>query len=238
MKKTINWSAVYSWDPKYSSGEGVACYEKCDGYCCTPFFGDELKLINAEPVLPMLESEYEYLLSIGGLAGVTDNVKSEVYEPVEGAEVRVYYAKCSCRGLCSPHEFRPFICQVYPFFPLIDAEGEIEGFEIASLLDMFHKNENPCYLAEKKSIKVQERVRKHLQPLIRGNPEMIFLLRAVRTITEFMKRALKETVEIRNTKNRRKFLSSFERKVFMREPWRNEEFLKRIASEYMNAFNE
>ncbi|NLE37351.1 MAG: hypothetical protein GX621_04935 [Pirellulaceae bacterium] len=234
MQRTIDWKAVYA-TPLFDVG---ACHAHCGGYCCRNFYADDFRILSAkEVILPMLESEYDYLTSIGGLEGVSDRASYKEFAPVEGHSVRLVFMRCSCEGLCRPHAHRPFICRLYPYFPLVDADGMIVGFDYAALVDLFYASpeQHPCHLVAHCRSAVQSQMTAALQPLV-ANPEMIFLLRALERITTSLREKIGGTFDPMDSEGRKAFLKKYEYEVFTWSAWRTRKFKDEIAQIYRAAF--
>ena len=234
MQRTIDWKAVY----QTSLMETGSCYTHCGGYCCKNFHANDFHILSAkEVILPLVESEYDYLMSLGGMAGISEDAQCEEFAPIEGHSIQLYFMKCSCEGLCSPHCHRPFVCRLYPYLPLIDYGGHIVGFDYVALVDLFYSSQDkhPCYLVTHQQTIVQSQLRTALEPLI-ANPEMIFLLKASELIVRSLRKKITGTFDPKDDEGRKAFLKKYEYHVFTRSPWRTKEFRDEMAAIYRTSF--
>lgn len=240
IPRTIDWQAIYDWQAVYESSETdmAACYTYCGGYCCKNFHANDFRILAAkEVVLPIIESEYDHLMSIGGMKRTTDHVQHETFTLADGYSVKLYFLKCACEGFCSPHANRPLICRLYPYLPKIDYEGNIIGFDYAALVDLFYasKDKHPCYLVRHEETVVQSQMKAALQPLV-ANPEMIFLLKAASLVVKSLRNCLNDTFDPQDEAARKAFLKKYEYQVFTRSAWRTEAFKAGMAEIFRAAY--
>ena len=93
------------------------CYEGCGGYCCTGFKNNNFNFFSSEVMaLPLLEKEFNEYKKSGGIIGLEEAKKIEEFKLKNGAILRIFWLHCSLVGLCNPHQNRPLICKLYPFF--------------------------------------------------------------------------------------------------------------------------
>ena len=204
MQSTIDWKAIYG-TPMMEVG---ACYTHCGGYCCKNFYASDFNILSTnQVVLPLIESEYNHLILLGGMEGISDGAQSEEFQPVEGHSVKLYFMRCSAEGLCHPHCHRPFVCRLYPYLPLVDYEGTIVGFDYAALVDLFYesRDKHPCYLVTQKEKLVQAQITAALQPFT-ANPEMIFLLKAAELIVRSLRNRISGTFDPADDASRKSVL--------------------------------
>ena len=235
MQRTADWKAIYD-TPLMDVG---SCHTHCGGYCCKNFYASDFNILSSnEVVLPMIDSEFEYLMSLGGMEGISDGAHSEEFSPVPGHTINLWFMKCTAQGLCHPHCHRPFVCRLYPYLPLIDYEGNITGFDYSALVDLFYteKEQHPCWLVTQQEAMVQRQLLEALQPLIR-NPEMIFILKASALVIDSLRKKVTGTFDPKDDVARKAFLKHYEYEVFTRSPWRTKEFKREIADIYLTSFD-
>lgn len=210
------------------------CYKTCDSYCCSNFLAKSFKILNQNRVvLPLLEQEYLYYKSKGGVQNITQE-KKETYTLKNGKKLVLYFLYCECGGLCEPHCMRPLICRIYPYFPLVSLEGKILGFYPASLMDLFFskKQFHPCTLVRENDTEIKEQLSKSLKPLLES-PLYIFAFRALELLAKALQNYLQNTcIDALNAQEREKFLKKLEWSLLSNKAWDNAAFKEAITQEY------
>jgi hypothetical protein len=85
--------------------------------------------------------------------------KVDTYTLSDGTKWHQHFLFCSCQGLCSPHQARPLICRIYPYFPIVNMDGELVDFEFSSLMDLcytFPERDHPCTLVRERAAAVKQ----------------------------------------------------------------------------------
>ncbi len=232
MTQKADWSAIYCQEFIYVD----TCWKTCGSYCCKNFYGDNFNLLNKKNViLPLIESEYRYFESTGGISNIKEKPVEQKYSLDNGVEISVFFLSCQCGGVCSPHAARPFICRIYPFFPIVDDTGTITGFDNAALIDMLFNNpakNHPCTLVRTQREQIEHQLRQSLQPFTR-NPEIVFFLKVLELIAVFLRKKITACVdEAFAAGEERAFFKKYEWNVFSRKPWTNRDFREQVQLVY------
>ncbi len=210
------------------------CYKSCDSYCCNNFLSKNFKILNSKQViLPLLESEYLYYKSKGGIQNIKDE-KSETYVLKNSKKLKLYFLYCECGGLCEPHSLRPLICRIYPYFPLINQKGEILGFYPASLMDLFYSKEEAhcCTLVKENNIELKRQLTQNLKPLLEI-PLFIFAFRALEILTKTLQHYLQNKhIDTLEESEKKKFFQKLEWSLLSNKAWNNGQFKDSILKEY------
>lgn len=181
----IDWAKIYKNEFLFFE----KCYTECGSYCCKNELNGEYALLKRKSVvLPMLEGEYAYYKSQGGISKLqASKVKKEVFSLKDKA-LTLYYLTCDCFGECNPHCLRPLLCRMYPYFPSVDLEGRILGFLPISLLDVFFSDTSAhkCTLVRDKNAEVQAQLSKSLKPLLEI-PLFIFIFKAMEILVRYLR---------------------------------------------------
>jgi len=87
--------------------------------------------------------EYNYLLNSNRLQPELKYMirKFEISDTIKFSIVN---AKCTYNGLCSQHKYRPFLCKLYPVYPVVDFKGNILGYEKGGIWQERLFDKNPC----------------------------------------------------------------------------------------------
>lgn len=229
----IDWESIYSREFIFFE----KCYETCDGYCCTSEFDVNFSK-RKSIVLPLLESEYEYYKTKGGITNFkNDKVSKETFK-IRDKTFTIYFVYCDCFGLCSPHCMRPLVCRLYPVFPLVDFEGKIQGFYPISFLDLFfsHKKAHKCTLVREHSSELDVQLRNSLQILLKY-PMFIFLFKVMEILAKGLQDYMKSQcenifVDLMSEEEKSVFLKKYNLAILLKAPWKNTEFSKQVLNIY------
>lgn len=235
----IDWKSIYGKD--FVSFKD--CYLTCDGYCCKNFFGDYFKLLDKKAViLPMLEGEYLYYKSQGGIKNITQKHRKEEFN-FGDKKLVLYYLSCECSGLCSPHCLRPLICRIYPYFPIVNIYGDILDFYPVSLMDLFFSSDanHRCTLVREYQEELKKQLNESLKELLRY-PLFIFIFR----LMEILARALQDSlnyqyIDLLNEREKVDFFKKMEWILLSRKAWKQLNFKKeahRIYREMVAYYGE
>ncbi|EGK8010485.1 hypothetical protein HW242_07050 [Campylobacter lari] len=214
------------------------CYTTCDGYCCKNFHAGNFKFLNQDDVIiPLLEPEFQ---SINNFSDKTFlNFKEKIFTLDNKKKIKIYFLKCSSKGLCHPHCIRPLICKIYPYFPIVNFDGDFLGVRECAFLDLFYKNEknHPCTL-----------VRQHKQQLVhdfkqsteflRRQPIMIFVFMVLKYLDEalmlYFKKSLNDKIYLDelDEKHKQKFFELYENNALTFNAWKTQEFKNNISNTY------
>lgn len=227
--KEIDWEKIY----QTSFVDFLDCHLTCGGHCCKNVLGRFFKILNQKSViLPLLESEYLYYQSKGTIPKITKS-KKQVFHLRNGKTFVLYFLFCECGGLCEPHALRPLICRIYPYFPIINAKGEILDFYPASLMDLFYPfSSHPCTLIREHDKILKEKLSKNLQILLEI-PLFIFVFLAMELLAKTLQNYLQNpNLSAMNEEEKQQFTRELELCLLSNKAWGSEEFKTQIAQIY------
>lgn len=124
-------------------------WEQCDGHCCT--IGRLLQPFDPTTqlaVLPIPAPEYEYLRRIGAPGDQWPDAPRVLELRLSGYSLTLYMQPCNLRGACNS-DWRPAICRIYPYVPLIDDDFRVRAVMKATALDLIWDatgTEDPCVM--------------------------------------------------------------------------------------------
>lgn len=211
----MDWNKIYEKNFIYAN----ECYKTCDGYCCKNFFGTHFKFLDKDAViLPLIDDEYNEYKKRGGIKNINDIVKKEI--PFDDKIFTLYLLKCREKGLCNPHNNRPFICRIYPYFPVIDLDGNVVDFVYASLIDnLVDENYHKCTLIKDNSI--LKELRKNLLD-ISFSTKMILGLKLVELLIKYLKSYIPNKIDNKNKEQN--IVTKFEMLFLSNKIFKNENF--------------
>ncbi len=211
------------------------CYEDCNSYCCRGFNNEHFKMIKYDFVaIPLLEKEFLEYKKSGGIKGLEEPKKIEVFKLRGGQIIKIFWLQCHLKGLCNPHSNRPLMCKVYPLMPKVNNKGEIKDFLPATFFDLFFDDTtHPCTLVAKSKEDVKRQLNTSLAPLL-SDPLYIFAFRACEVLAKYLKDELIKDFGSHFISNiPKEQISKFWQKVEMlllfRKAWRNEKFYNEIS---------
>lgn len=230
-------SQPIDWDSVYRSEfvNAPECWKTCDGYCCKNFYGEHFNILDKQGVsLPLLESEYEHYKRIGGIQNIEQPAKKRTFDLANGKSFSIYLLSCKCSGLCNPHGHRPLICRIYPYFPVVSAEGTILDFEYAALMDLFYRdpdNNHKCTLVREQSRRIKQELSVNLQPFL-NNPELVFVLRCLKLLVDRLKEKMNGFIDDLSEEQKKRFIAKYEFMILSGKPWKDKEFSEKIQQAY------
>ncbi|WP_299549892.1 hypothetical protein [uncultured Helicobacter sp.] len=230
----IDWEALY----KLEFVHFKECYLTCDSYCCKNFLGENFKILNQNAVtLALLEGEYKFYTQKGGIKNITALARKEEFTLQNGKTFTLYFLSCECAGLCSPHCMRPLLCRIYPYFPIVNARGEILDFYPASLMDLFFSNKqaHKCTLVREHDAELQAMLKTSLKPLLKI-PLFIFVFQAMEILAKSLQKTMQNNigdikVDLLNSSNKDLFFKKLEWNLFSRKAWQSN-FNAQITQSY------
>lgn len=230
MAKT-DWSVIYQTE----FVNAPECWKTCGGYCCKNFYGEHLNILDKEGVsLPLTESEYKYYESIGGISNITQPAKKRTFKLNNGKSFSIYLLSCHCGGLCNPHGHRPLICRIYPYFPIVDAAGNVEGFEYAALMDLFYRdpdNNHKCTLVREQSERIKRELAVSLKPLL-NDPEIVFIFICLKLLVSRLKNKMGVFIDDLSEQDKKRFIAKYEWMILTGKPWKDSSFSQEITDAY------
>ena len=119
-----------------------ACWTSCDGgRCCSNNFPDfNFRLLPTEgTTILYLEQEYDFLKAEGKtFESKRDASPAQLLDLDYGGPrpLRIVQAHCGLMGRCAGVIAKPLLCKLYPFLPVMNADGEIEDLAPASIFDL------------------------------------------------------------------------------------------------------
>jgi len=224
----INWSELYN-DDFFNTG---TCWTTCDSYCCKFNHIDSKGTKGVS--LPLFPGEHLHFQEIGGIRNIEDPLKERKYTLPDGKSFSTYFLTCKCVGLCTPNEQRPLICRFYPYLPVVNAAGEIEGFDYSALTDVFYDNPNlnhPCTLVREQSDQVQNELRKSLGKVLQY-PQFVFTFMTANLLIRYLRDALDTQVDDMEEAEKKAFFKKYQWAVFTGQPWRNPGFNQDVQEAY------
>ncbi|EEO25556.1 hypothetical protein [Helicobacter winghamensis] len=231
----IDWEALY----KLEFVHFKECYLTCDSYCCKNFLGENFKILNQNAVtLALVEGEYNYYKQKGGILNLTTPAKKEEFTLQNGKKFVLYFLSCECAGLCNPHCMRPLLCRIYPYFPIVNAKGEILDFYPASLMDLFfsQKEAHKCTLVREHDAELQTMLRTSLKPLLEI-PLFIFIFQVMEILAKSLQKIMHDNVgnlkvDLLDSNNKDLFFKKLEWNLFSRKAWNTSNFNAQITQAY------
>ncbi|MFT6787711.1 MAG: Fe-S-cluster containining protein [Pseudoalteromonas rhizosphaerae] len=231
MPNKVNWQEIYNTE--YVNAP--ECWKTCGGYCCKNFYGEHFNILDKSGVsLPLLENEYEYYKSIGGIKNITTPAKKRTFTLSNGKSFSIYLLSCQCGGLCEPHGHRPLVCRIYPYFPIVDAFGTVIDFEYSALMDLFYRdpdNNHKCTLVREQAIKLKRELTVSMKPLLR-DPEVVFIFRCLKELVDRLKEKMGGFIDTLDESQKKKFIAKYEWMILSGKPWKDPAFSKRIDTIY------
>jgi len=236
MYKT-DWSKIYRTE-FISVSE---CWKTCGGYCCNNFFGDYLKILDKNSVsLPMTEDEFCYYESIGGISNITSTPKNREFILKNGKKFKIYFLSCSCKGLCKPHSARPLICRIYPYFPIVNAQGQILDYDYCAIMDIFYTSPkiHRCSLINNSDL--NEKIKAQLNfllPEMLKDPFQIFVFMMIKLFIDSFREAMGEKIDKIDHCQIGSFIGKFEKILLLGKPWKTNYFQTKIIETYEEIKN-
>ena len=133
-----------------------------------------------------------------------------------------------------PHGHRPLICRIYPYFPVVDSKGNIEGFEYAALMDLFYRkpDENhKCTLVREQSVRIKNELSASLQPLLK-DPEIVFLFRTLKLLVDRLKKKMDGFIDELSDEDKKRFIAKYEWMILTGKPWQDASFSAEVTQVY------
>lgn len=226
----VDWKDIY--DTQFVFFDD--CWKTCDGYCCKNFFGGYLNILDKDSVvLPMLEDEFLYYQSIGGISNITDTPKKQTFTLKNGKEFTIYFLSCKCKGMCEPHSSRPIICKIYPYFPIVDYNGEILGYENCALMDIFYsdKHKHKCTLVNTHNIQLSLQLDVSMKKLLKY-PIFIFTFMVMKLFIDKLRDNMPHKIDLLDDNGKKKFFLKYEMNILSGKPWKRNSFADEIVDIY------
>lgn len=137
-------------------------WEKCASHCCTigrllQPFDPATHLVD----LPIPAAEYEYLRGLGAPGEQWPQEPRRVELQLSGYSLTLYMQPCLLGGACNG-DWRPAICRIYPYLPLVDDRFRIAALMKATALDLVWdaaKIDDPCLM------RAPDESRQHLEAM-------------------------------------------------------------------------
>ncbi|EHD9160293.1 hypothetical protein [Campylobacter jejuni] len=214
------------------------CYMTCNGGCCHNIYAKYFRFNTSnDVVLPMIEAEYLSLIKAGN--NNFENYSKVAYNLKNNKKLVVYYVKCSLGGICNPHNLRPLICKLYPYYPKVDFDGNFLGVKPCALFDIFYKNKKNSFCTithntEEEFLNLFNKSTKILQ----REPIMIFIFKTLEYIEEALKKYTydyygKEVYLDEMTEDEKyEFFSMQELNSMTLEAYKNNDFINKVQNLY------
>ncbi|MBF0540425.1 MAG: hypothetical protein HQK91_03105 [Nitrospirae bacterium] len=233
MKEHIDWEEIYNTDFIFSND----CWKTCNSNCCRNSFEAYYKLLPKKSMqLFFFPDEYEYYQSIGGVKDITSRPKKRIFTMPSGDKIELISLSCECQGKCSPHSSRPLVCRLYPYFPIINDNNDIEGFEFGSVIEIFYENpelNHPCTLVRQNSKEIQDILKDKMKLLLKY-PSIVYFFKAYHILANALRDA--QACKFDNLKDEKDFIEFFKQyewNVFTGNPFKNPVVVKELIDEYI-----
>jgi hypothetical protein len=130
----VDWKTIYSLNGIFEAG----CWESgCAAHCCNyERVGRNFKIIKRINEVPLFPGEYLYLKQNGKLQPGS-MIKTIHFSLKNGVRIPVVLNWCPHNGRCPEHDYRPVMCRMYPYFPLVDLTGRVKALERSIPYDLF-----------------------------------------------------------------------------------------------------
>ncbi len=215
------------------------CYKTCNGYCCNNFHADKFKFINKDNViLPMIEHEFLAMQNSGGMDNVKD-YKEKTFTLKCGKKLKVYFLECGVKGLCSPHCNRPLICKIYPYFPLVNENGDFLGVREVAMLDLFYKDDknHPCTLVNTHKEQLLKEYKQSIKELLK-EPIMIFIFMLLEILDKYLMNYFKgyydePFLDVLDENAKKDFFAKYETNALLFKAYRNNGFADEVNDLYL-----
>jgi hypothetical protein len=155
----------------------------------------------------------------------------DTYTLPDGTEWKQHFLFCSCEGQCAPHTSRPLICRIYPYFPTVDVDGNVTGFEFSALMDLCYEDpakDHPCTLVRERDEDVRQALAKAMT-FLKQRPDLIFAFMVLRRLADTFRDAMGMTLDTAGDSGQ--FFKKFEWLVFSRKAWRKKEFIEGVMQD-------
>ncbi|AXL34224.1 hypothetical protein [Campylobacter jejuni] len=214
------------------------CYMTCNGGCCHNIYAKYFRFNTSnDVVLPMIEAEYLSLIKAGN--NNFENYSKVAYNLKNNKKLVVYYVKCSLGGICNPHNLRPLICKLYPYYPKVDFDGNFLGVKPCALFDIFYKNKKNsfCTIAHNTEEEFLNLFNKSTK-ILQREPIMIFIFKTLEYIEEALKKYTydyygKEVYLDEMTEDEKyEFFSMQELNSMTLEAYKNNDFINKVQNLY------
>jgi hypothetical protein len=130
----VDWETIYSLNGIFEAG----CWESgCAAHCCNyERVGRNFKIIKKVNEVPLFPGEYLYLKQNGKLQ--PGSMIKIIHFPLHnGVRIPVVLNWCPHNGRCPEHDYRPVMCRLYPYFPVVDPTGKVTALERSIPYDLF-----------------------------------------------------------------------------------------------------
>lgn len=192
-RNDIDWESIHN----IKFVEFSDCWKTCNGYCCNHVHDDAgFTFMKNGSGMVFFNDEYEFLKRINKLQyGFKDKAKVTEFKINNEFTLKFVQSKCSLGGVCTIPEYRPILCKIYPYSPVINLDTkEIEDFITISLPDQaWTALEKPpiCTLVKDHSKEVKEQLKPGLSELIK-DPYFVFHFKAIELFNTFVKQGIIE----------------------------------------------
>ncbi len=203
----VDWRQVhegrYVWEDQ--------CWSTCNGgFCCSnnhPDFAFQLIPTRGTTIVYM-EQEYEYLKQQRQVPETQLNLappQAVSFDFGGPRPLRLLQTPCRLLGLCDGVIEKPLLCKLYPFLPILDADGELRDVLPASIFELTFDLiavPTPCTVRAKKELYLS-RWRQHaelLSPL--KHPYIVLFLQAANQFAKVYADGLRANETLRGREGR------------------------------------
>lgn len=165
------------------------CWTTCNGgFCCSnnhPDFQFQLLPTQGTTII-YLEEEYNWLSRHGKVptAATFANVPNALTFDFGGPEpLSIIQLPCRLLGKCQGVIDKPLLCKIYPMFPVLGVDGELEDICASSIFELtmaLKKIQTPCTVVDKRRLYLERwRSRPEILATLR-HPYLILYLQAAK----------------------------------------------------------
>jgi hypothetical protein len=218
------------------------CWLTCNGgFCCSnnhPDFQFRLIPTHGTTILYM-EDEYDWLLRHGKVfapdtpEGIANTVSLDFGGP---RPLTVVQMPCRLLGKCQGVIDKPLLCRLYPMFPILDVEGNLQNIVHSSIFELtmaLKRIKTPCTVVDKRQhyLKKWQNSPSHLQVL--KHPYILFYLQAAGHFTDVYRQRFEANAELRGLSGK-EFWQAWELEWLLGNLIDADELAGRVLTSYQN----
>jgi hypothetical protein len=237
----IDWKSIYSLDGIFEAG----CWESgCASHCCNfERVGRNFKIIKKINEVPLFPGEYLYLRRNGKLQpGST--VKTIRFSLKNGVVIPIILNWCPHDGRCPEHDYRPVMCRIYPYFPVVDRDGKVKALERSIPYDLFWEELGetmPCAIQTLSLVSINSLLK--IVECLCLDPHNIFYLMAAHIYKQQIAKGIRQNglLEVRDSN---RFFANWEKLLITNRLFDVESTLNELTGlwiqlrqKYQNQFN-
>lgn len=179
------WERIQSENFVFESG----CWKTCSGFCCSnghPDFNFRLMPMKSGTTILYMGPEYRWMRKNGKV--LKDHSGREIaaqrtFDFGGPKPLSFFHATCNLLGQCDGVVDKPFLCKIYPFFPILSLDGILEDIYPSSIFELtfeLKKTPTPCTVSSKTKAYLDEWQKKQATLESLKHPTIIFYLRSAK----------------------------------------------------------